>query len=121
MPRTLAEILEHADELADRFDVHDPDPSDVHDARPLRDVRRAFEDSAIAQARLRDAVVIARAEGCSWAAIGTALGTSGEAARQRYGTEPRPVAKPARRVVAAAAKGAGKSTRTATKRVPRSA
>jgi hypothetical protein len=30
-------------------------------------------------------VAVARAEGQAWAAIGAMLGTSGEAARQRYG------------------------------------
>ena len=51
MPRSLQEILEHADELSRRFEEHEP--KDVRDAAPLH-------------------------------AIGTMLGTSGEAARKRY-------------------------------------
>ena len=38
-----------------------------------------------AEQSIRDAVAAVRSDGQSWAAIGTMLGTSGEAARQRYG------------------------------------
>jgi hypothetical protein len=85
MPRSLEEILQHADELAARFEGHDTDPATVADATALRAVRDAFTERATAEARLADAVSVARAEGHSWAAIGAMLGTSGEAARQRYG------------------------------------
>lgn len=37
-----------------------------------------------AEKAVRDAVAHARAEGLSWNAVGRALGTTGEAARQRY-------------------------------------
>lgn len=84
MPRSIEEILEQADELADRFEQHEP-RSDVADAAALRALRAAFVDRAAAERRLADAVSIARAEGHSWAAIGAMIGTSGEAARQRYG------------------------------------
>jgi hypothetical protein len=85
MPRTVAEILDQADELAARFETHEPDASDVNDARALRAVRQAFQARADAERALADAVSVARAEGHSWAAIGAMVGTSGEAARQRYG------------------------------------
>lgn len=84
MPRTAKEILDQADELAARFEAHDPDPADVKDAASLRAVRLAFQARADAERRLADAVSAARAEGHSWAAIGAMVGTSGEAARQRY-------------------------------------
>jgi hypothetical protein len=86
MPRTTEEILKHADELARRFEEHEPDPEQIRDARSLRDVARAFEHRARAEADLTDAVSVARAEGHTWSAIGAMLGTSGEAARQRYGS-----------------------------------
>ncbi len=90
MPRTIAEILTQADELAAHFETHDPDPSDVSDASALRAVRHAFQTRANSERFLSDAVSVARAEGHSWAAIGAMVGTSGEAARQRYGrTVPR--------------------------------
>jgi hypothetical protein len=86
MPRTTEEILLHAEQLARRFEEHEPDSRQVRNARSLRDVASAFERRARAEADLAAAVTIARAEGHSWAAIGTMLGTSGEAARQRYGS-----------------------------------
>lgn len=85
MPRTAQEILDQADELAARFEGHDPNPADVKDAASLRAVREAFQSRADAERRLADAVSVARAERHSWAAIGAMVGTSGEAARQRYG------------------------------------
>lgn len=85
MPRSIEEILEQADELATRFEDHEPQPSEIADAGALRQVREAFGDRATADRRLADAVATARACGHSWATIGTMLGTSGEAARQRYG------------------------------------
>jgi hypothetical protein len=85
MPRTTQEILDQADELAARFEAHEPKPGDVADAGPLREVRRAFQERATAERRLGDAVADARTQGHSWAAIGAMVGTSGEAARQRYG------------------------------------
>jgi hypothetical protein len=91
MPRTVKEILNQADELAARFEAHDPEPADIKDAAELRAVRLAFQARADAEGRLADAVSVARAEGHSWASIGAMVGTSGEAARQRYG---QPVSKP---------------------------
>ena len=83
MPRTVEEILNQADELATRFEGHEP--ANIKDAAALRAVRLAFQERAEAERRLADAVAAARAEGHSWAAIGAMVGTSGEAARQRYG------------------------------------
>jgi len=83
MPRTAQEILDHADELAARFEL--AEPADVRDATALRAIRDAVLARADAERTLRDAVVRARHEGHSWAAIGAMVGTSGEAARQRYG------------------------------------
>lgn len=85
MPRTVQEILEQADELATRFESQETEDANVRDATSLRAVRLAFQDRADAESRLSEAVSVARAEGHSWAAIGAMVGTSGEAARQRYG------------------------------------
>jgi hypothetical protein len=60
-------------------------PGDIKDARALLDVAAAFSRVAGAERDLAGAVSVARAEGHTWAAIGAMLGTSGEAARQRYG------------------------------------
>jgi len=83
MPRTTQEILDHADEHATRFEQ--AEPGDHRDATALRAFRNAFLSRAAAERDLRDAVVGARHDGHSWAAIGAMVGTSGEAARQRYG------------------------------------
>lgn len=85
MPRSLKEILERADEFADRFEQLDPEAHDVRDAASLRAVHSASEVRAAAEACLAEAIAAARADGHSWAAIGAMVGTSGEAARQRYG------------------------------------
>lgn len=84
MPRSLEEILEHADELERRFADHEA--GEVRDAAPLRAIREAVTERAASERRIAEAVAAARDSGVSWAAIGGMLGTSGEAARKRYGT-----------------------------------
>ena len=85
MPRTIDEIINQAEELAARFEEHEPAADDIRDATALRELRRAFLARAKAEKRVTEAVEKARADGQSWASIGSMLGTSGEAARQRYG------------------------------------
>ncbi|MGI8513957.1 MAG: hypothetical protein ACR2NT_02245 [Acidimicrobiia bacterium] len=85
MPRTADEIISQAEELAARFEAYEPDPGNVQDAAALRKIRQAFLARAEAERRLTKAVGIARNEGHSWASIGAMVGTSGEAARQKYG------------------------------------
>lgn len=85
MPRTMQQILDQADALAARFQSYEPDPTDHRDPAPLTAMREAVATRAAAEVALTDSVAAARAAGYSWATIGTLLGTSGEAARQRYG------------------------------------
>jgi hypothetical protein len=85
MPRSTTEMLAQAEELAKRFEDYEPTKDDGVDARSLRDIRHAFLRRAEADREMSDAVAVARAEGHSWATIGAMLGTTGEAARQRYG------------------------------------
>lgn len=89
MPRTIDEIISHAEELAARFEDREPDADDVRDATALRELRQAFLERACAEQRVTDAVSRARSDGHSWASIGAMVGTSGEAARQRYGQRSR--------------------------------
>lgn len=84
MPRTADEIINRAEELAARFEDHQPDADDIKDASVLRELRQAFLVRAEAEQRVTEAVEKARADGHSWASIGSMVGTSGEAARQRY-------------------------------------
>jgi hypothetical protein len=83
MPRSLNEIIAHADQLADRFET--VEPGDAQDAAPLLEIRAAVAERADAEKRIVAAVDGAREAGLSWSAIGAYLGTSGEAARQKYG------------------------------------
>jgi hypothetical protein len=85
MPRTIDEIIGQAEALAARFEGHEPDRGSLRDATALRAVRKAFLARAASERRVTEAVKEARAEGHSWASIGAMVGTSGEAARQRYG------------------------------------
>ncbi len=84
MPRSIQEILDHADELAQRFEEYEPSTSDE---RPVEEY--ALERAVVAQARgerqILDAVTAARTKGISWQRIGEILGTSAQAAQQRYG------------------------------------
>lgn len=83
MPRSMDDLLAQADELADTFERYDPDEEDRGEPAELA-LRRAAYRRALAERELVDAVTTARAAGMTWARIGTQLGTSGEAARQRY-------------------------------------
>lgn len=84
MPRSIQEILQHADELAHRFETYEPDPSDELDPGAVTLLRDAIHERSQAERHLIDAIRAARQSGMSWSAIGTFVGTSGEAARQKY-------------------------------------
>ncbi len=84
MPRTVQEILDQADELAQRFEDDGPSPTDERDPEVFAELRRGVLSRSAAERSINDAVRRARASGYSWAFIGSLLGTSGEAARQRY-------------------------------------
>jgi len=87
MPRSIQEILDHGDELAQRFQDYEPKPGDE---RPVEEY--LLERATIARARgerqVVDAVAVARNKGMSWQRIGDILGTSAQAAQQRYGATP---------------------------------
>lgn len=85
MPRSLDDILARSDELADRFEAYDPAPSDRETVSPTTALWLAATRRTAAERDLADAVVAARHAGLTWKAIGEVVGTSGEAARQRYG------------------------------------
>jgi len=85
MPRSIQDILDHADELAARFENYEPEPTDE---RPVEEY--LLERAALARARserqIVDAIIAARAKNVSWQRIGELLGTSAQAAQQRYGS-----------------------------------
>lgn len=87
MPRTVQEILDHADELAKRFEDYEPAKGEERDPRAFVALRDAVITRSEAERAVKAAVNDARADGYSWELIGSLLGTTGEAARQRYGAK----------------------------------
>ncbi len=85
MPRSIDDILAHADELAKRFEEYEPRPGDERDPAAFASLREAVLSRSAAEQNMFAAVEAARTAGYSWALIGSLLGTSGEAARQRFG------------------------------------
>ena len=85
MPRSLQNILDHADELARRFEGYQPDPDDEIDVAEYL-LRRAALGRARSERQVAEAVVAARRAGVSWKRIGAELGISAQAAQQRYGS-----------------------------------
>lgn len=83
MPRSIQQILEHADELADRFEAYEPSTEDEIDVATY-ELRQAALQRARSERRLADAVTDGRRAGLSWRQIGAELGISAQAAQQRY-------------------------------------
>lgn len=84
MPRSIQEILDHADEFALRFEDFDPEmANEIPVEEYLLD--RAVAARARSERQIIEAVTAARAKGTSWRRIGELLGTSAQAAQQRYG------------------------------------
>lgn len=90
MPRTQQELEQAAADAEAWLDSLDPATADVEDPADLRAIAWAVGETAAAEARVREAVAAARANGRSWARIAMALGVSRQAARQRYGDAPAP-------------------------------
>ncbi len=84
MPRSVDEILQHADELAARFEDYEPSAEDELDSEAVAALRGAVQERSDAERHMIDAIRLARESGMSWSAIGLFVGTTGEAARQRY-------------------------------------
>ncbi|UNX54535.1 hypothetical protein MF406_16865 [Georgenia sp. TF02-10] len=86
MPRSVDEILAHADQLAERFEDYEPVPDDEVNRDAAAALRAAVQERSAAERRMIEAIRTAREAGLSWSAIGALVGTTGEAVRQRYGT-----------------------------------
>lgn len=87
MPRTREQLALAAADAAQWLDEMDPaalgDPA--ADSTDLRRIGLALAAAAAAETELETAVSMARATGRSWGDIAMVLGTSRQAARQRYG------------------------------------
>lgn len=84
MKHTDDEIQEAADRIEHLADELDPETARVVSPKGLRAVAAAAEAVREDEARLREAVELARAHGRSWNQIGVALGVTRQAARQRF-------------------------------------
>ena len=84
MPRSIQEIIEHADDLARQFE--DFNPEDASEM-PVEEyvLHRAVVARARSEQQLIDAVARARSAGLTWQKVGDLMGTSAQAAQQRYG------------------------------------
>ena len=83
--RSIDDIKARADEFADAFENYEPQPGDQDAAvPPAMEVKLAAWRRDAAERELADAIQAARELRMSWREVGEAIGTSGEAARQRY-------------------------------------
>ena len=84
--RSIDEIIARADEFADAFENYEPRPGDDNaPLPPVMAVKLAAWRRDTAERDLAAAIRSARDQQVSWREVGEAIGTSGEAARQRYG------------------------------------
>jgi len=87
MPRTREQLQQAADDAERWLDSLDPAAiaSPDVDASHLRRIGAAVRAAATSQVELADAVAAARQHGHTWTQVATMLGTSRQAAQERYG------------------------------------
>lgn len=78
------EIERAAERFEERAEGLDPETARVVSTEDLRAIAAAADAVREDEARLREAVEVARARGRSWNQIAVALGVSRQAARQRF-------------------------------------
>ncbi len=79
--REIEQAAQRFEQLADKLD---PETADAESTDDLREIAAAAEAARADDARLREAVTLARAHGRSWNHIALTLGVSRQAARQRF-------------------------------------
>jgi DNA-directed RNA polymerase specialized sigma24 family protein len=84
MRHTDDEIERAAKRFKQLADELDPATAEADDTADLRAIATVAEASRADEARLREAVELARTHGRSWNQIALALGVSRQAARQRF-------------------------------------
>ena len=75
------EEIQRAAKLAE---ASDPSGVPMDDTTDLRAIAEAVDRVRAGEARIREVVALARANGRSWGEIGIALGVSRQAARERF-------------------------------------
>ena len=83
MPRSLQEVIDNQDAIADWFEEHGPPPEN---RRPVAEFFLGCVADAVSAGRqqIAEAVVAARSAGASWSQIAEAVGTSAAEAEQRF-------------------------------------
>lgn len=85
MPRSLQEVIDNQDEIADWFEKHGPSPES---RRPVSEFYLGCIADALSgglHQQVPEAVAAARRAGASWEQIAEAVGTSATEAEQRFG------------------------------------
>ena len=85
MPRSLSELIKHGDFYAKQFEDYATGSEDAIDTETFNALWAAGQQKSALENSIAELVTKARSENMSWKLIGQILGTSGEAARQRYG------------------------------------
>jgi DNA-directed RNA polymerase specialized sigma24 family protein len=85
MPHSDDEIEKAGQRFERLADQLDPAAVEVDQTDDLRQIAAVSEAVRTDEARLREAVELARAHGRSWNQIAVAIGVSRQAARQRFG------------------------------------
>jgi hypothetical protein len=86
MTRHTSQQIEEAARRFEKWaDELDPAAARIEDLSDLRAIAEADDALRRQQARLTEQVAVARGRGRSWGIIGTILGVSRQAARQRFG------------------------------------
>ena len=75
MPRSIQDILDHADELAERFEGYEPGEGNERSVEEYL-LERAVLTRARSERQIVGSVVAARVAGISWSKIGETLDTS---------------------------------------------
>jgi len=83
MPRSYDEIVRLSESMSESLENDDSTPETSPEEAA---VRAAALRRALAESELGEAIAAARTAGVPWQRVGQAVGTSGEAARQKYGT-----------------------------------
>lgn len=85
MPKSVQEIIDNLENYQEMISEFTPSSENEVDAETFRQLREAALERIRLEKQIAMLVNQARENNFSWSFIGTILGTSGEAARQRYG------------------------------------
>jgi len=86
MPKSVQEVIDTLDKYEEMIEKFAPSSENEVDAETFRLLREAALERIKLEKQISILVNQARENNFSWSFIGTILGTTGEAARQRYGS-----------------------------------